>query len=62
VWTFQFYVDLGDPALYQCGYHVRSINAFAELDPKYANSKSANSKIANSKIVDTLPVALLRTC
>lgn len=57
VWTFQFYVDLGDPALYQCGYHVRSINVFAELDPKYPNSKSPNSKI-----VDTLPIALLRKC
>lgn len=57
VWTFQFYVDFGDPALYQCGYHVRSINAFAELDPKYPDSKSPNSKI-----VDTLPVALLRKC
>lgn len=57
VWTFEFYVDLGDPALYQCGYHVRSINVFAELDPKYPNSKSPNSKI-----VDTLPIALLRKC
>lgn len=57
VWTFQFYVDLGDPALYQCGYHVRSITAFAEFDPKYPASVRPNSKI-----VDTLPVALLRTC
>ena len=57
VWTFQFYVDLGDPDLYQCGYHVRSINVFAELDPKFPNAKSPNSKI-----VDTLPIALLRKC
>lgn len=57
VWTFQFYVDLGDPARYQCGYHVRSITAFAEFDPKYPASVRPNSKI-----VDTLPVALLRTC
>lgn len=57
VWTFQFFVDLGDPSLYQCGYHVRSITAFAEFDPKYPASVRPNSKI-----VDTLPVALLRTC
>lgn len=57
VWSFQFYVDLGDPELYQCGYHVRSITSFAEFDTEFSASARPNSKI-----VDTLPVALLRTC